>query len=505
MRRVMSLFLPHWSIERSRIKNARSDKPFVFTTGLAGRIIVTAANAAAAGEGIAPGMALTDARILRPDLDTAEADFMGDRAALAKLSHWCSRFSPWTAPYGGDGVFLDMTGGAHLFGGEAGLTKQLVARLARQGITCRAALADTLGAAWAVSRFGSEAGVVIAHDETRHVLAGLPVASLRLDPSVAALLVQLGLDRIGTLYGVPRSALVTRCGESVALRLDQALGLASEPLSPLPPEKRAWAHRSFAEPLVRPEDIATVTRALLESLCRHLGVEEKGARKLTLALYRVDGRIEEAAIGTALASRDPRHLWRLFEERLPYLDPGLGVEDMVLTANEVEPLVPIQPGFAGGIAGDGVGEEAADLAALIDRLSLRLGVGALVRPRLRESHLPERAVGFLPAFNHAAAKATARLPGKQRPIRLLTRPEPIEAMAPVPDDPPLLFRWRGFTHRMRRAEGPERIEDEWWREIAAPRDYYRVEDEDGRRFWLYRSGLYQPQTRPLWFLHGFFG
>jgi protein ImuB len=499
----MSLFLPHWPIECSRNRNARSDKPFVFVTALAGRRVITAANATAASEGIAPGMGLSDARMLRPDLDAAMADFPGDAAALARLARWCNRFSPWTAPHGSDGIFLDVTGCAHLFGGEAGLAEQVIARLAHQGVTGRVAIATTLGAAWAMSRFGPKPAAVIPPHETHRALADLPVAALRLEPPIITLLAELGLRRIGELTALPRAALVARCGESAALRLDQASGLAPEPLSPLPPKKRPWLRRSFAEPLLRTEDIAMATRTVLEEFCRHLAKENLGVRKLALMLYRVDNRIEEAAIGTAMPSRDPRHLWRLLEERLPYLDPGLGIEDLVLMAPETEALAPLQPGFAGGVASSGAGE-AADLAALIDRLSQRLGVEAVVRPRLQESHLPERAVRFLPAFHHGAARAVLSS-GKRRPIRLLRRPEPIEAMALVPDDPPLLFRWRGRAHHVRRADGPERIAAEWWREVAEPRDYYRVEDEDGRRFWLYRSGLYRPEIRPHWFLHGFFG
>ena len=448
-------------------------------------------------------MGLADARALYPDLGVGEADFAGDSAALARLARWCQRFSPWTTPCGVDGIFLDITGCAHLFGGEAGMADQAVARLMRSGIECRAAITDSPGAAWAVSHFGGGAVSVVPFGGTRMALADLPVAALRLEVEVATLLTRLGLRRIGELYAMPRAALALRCGESVALRLDEALGQAPEPLSPLPAERRCWSRRSFAEPITAPEAIAAATRGLLDSLCRRLSEESMGARKLSLALYRVDGRIEEAAIGTALASRDARHLWRLFEERLPMLDPGLGVEDMMLTADIAETLSPAQLGLRGGMEKAGSGEGMTDLAALIDRLAIRLGPQALARPVPQESHLPERAVRFAPVLG---GRPAAKLwnPQKQRPVRLLARPEPIEAMALVPDDPPFFFRWRSLQHRVRRADGPERIEGEWWRKAEEPRDYYRVEDEDGRRFWLYRAGLFQPQVLPRWFLHGVF-
>ncbi len=503
MQRVLSLFLPRWPIDRRRLAGARPDRPFILVANLAGRRIVTAANAAATNEGIAPGRNLADARALYPDLQLAEADFVGDAAALATLARWCNRFSPFASPCGTDGIALEITGCAHLFGDEAGLAAQAVERLGRQGIECRAAIADSLGAAWAVARFAGAAVAVVPRGGARQKLADLPVAALRLDGEIAALLTRLGLRRIGDLYAMPRAALAKRCGESVALRLDEALGLAPEPLSPLQPAKLRWSRRSFAEPIGTAEDIAAATRELIASLCRRLAEEGVGARQLTLALYRVDGRIEEAAIGTAQPSRDTRHLWRLFEERLPALDPGLGVEDMVLTAALAEKLAPAQLGFhdRGKL---GASRGAADLAALVDRLVNRLGAQAVARPVLHESHIPERAVRFLPAFDKAAT-AGAWHPEKPRPVRLLPRPEPVEVMALLPDEPPFQFRWRRLAHRVRRADGPERIEGEWWRERAAPRDYYRVEDEEGRRFWLYRAGLYRPDVTPRWFLHGLFG
>jgi protein ImuB len=503
MRRVLSLFLPRWPIDRRRCDDALSDRPFALVTNIGGRRIVTAVNAVAADEGILPGKTLTDARAARPDLRIAEADFAGDAAALSRLARWCNRFSPFTSPCGTDGIALDIAGGAHLFGDERRLAAQLVERLRRQGIESRAAIADTLGAAWAVSHSGGASVAVVARGGAQMALADLPVTVLRLEAETATLLMRLGLRRIGDLYAMPRAALTARCGDSVGQRLDDALGLAPEPLSPLTPEKRRWSHRSFAEPIVTPEDIAAATRELLRVLCQDLTEASLGARALTLALYRVDGRIEEAAIGTAQPSRDTCHLWRLFEQRLPGIDPEFGIEDMMLTATIVENLAPAQLGFAGRGGKALAGKDTADLAALIDRLSNRLGTDALAQPAVQESHLPERAVRFLPVLNKAGAKTWDR--DKPRPVRLLPWPEPIKVMALVPDDPPFLFHWRHLAHRVRRADGPERIASEWWRESAEPRDYYRVENEEGRRFWLYRAGLFQPQVAPRWFLHGIFG
>jgi protein ImuB len=436
---------------------------------------------------------------------------------------------------------------------------------------------------------------VVPQHETRAALAVLPIAALRLDPVAALQLERLGLRRIGDLYALQRASLAARLGDGVAERLDQALGTAAEPLSPLPPAPVRWARRRFAEPIGTPEALAAATRALLETLCRALGEEMLGARRLTLSCYSVDGAAAPVTIGTARPSRDPHHLFRLFAERLAEIDPGLGIEDMLLAASAVERLAPAQlsiglsrisahrpfrlegevasaPALPGGgwlqrncvpaildslratpllpetfdfghpppqegrgtrradgegaagetnikrqmaralLSAEGLdrdGTDAAALAALVDRLANRLGLQAVGRLAPQESHVPERAQRFAPVFAAMKKSCPSGSPPRRetRPIRLLPRPEPIEAVAPVPDDPPIFFRWRRLQHRVRRADGPERLCGEWWRgaeEAAMVRDYYRVEDKAGRRFWLYRDGLYRPAAAPRWFLHGIF-
>ena len=543
MRRVMCLWLPHWSIDRRHGSQPRApDRPFALALSVGNHRLVTAVNAAAEGLGIAPGLPLTDARALHPALAVAEADPAGDVAALRRLAHWCHRYSPWTTPQGTDAILLDVTGCAHLRGGEASLAHMLVERLRRQGIAGCAAIADTAAAAWAVARCGGAESAVVPPGEGRGAIASLPIAALRLDPVQTAELERLGLRRIGDLYALPRAALAARFGAGLAGRLDQALGAAAEPLSPLPPKPARWVQRRFAEPIVTPEAIATAMQELLESLCRALGKEMLGARQLTLSCYRVDGAAAQVTVGTARPTRDPSHLARLFAERLGTIDPGLGIEDMALTAMAVESLAAAQLRLANAasvrpavvrpvvgaagivpfpgdktvarrvaralLAADGRDRDIGDaavLAALVDRLANRLGLPSVGRLEPCQSHVPERAQRFAPPF--APPRAAWRL-DPPRPIRLLPRPEPVEAVAPVPDDPPILFHWRRLQHRVRRADGPERLCGEWWRggkEAAELRDYYRVEDEDGRRFWLYRAGLFLPQKAPpRWFLHGIF-
>jgi protein ImuB len=480
--------------------------PLVLVATIGNRPLVTAVDAAAERMGIFPGQALADARALHPALAVAPADPAGDAAALARLAAWCGRFSPWTAPQGGDGVSLDITGCAHLQGGEQSLAAELVERLARQGIAGRAAIADTAGAAWAMARCGAGPVGVVPPEAMRAALAPLPVLGLRLDPGLVAALERLGLRRIGDLYPLPRAALAARFGQKLTQRLDQALGAAAEPLSPLPPLPHRWTRRRFAEPIGTAEAIIATTGALIEALCGHLAAEGLGLRRLVLRLYRVDGTQAQAAIGTARPSRDIRHLRRLLEEKLAAVDPGLGIEDLLLEAPVTEPLAAAQISFK-GLQRALENQDETELSRLVDRLANRLGPEAVFAIRPQGSHVPERAMIRAPVFAAASGTTEPWDPRRQRPIRLLPRPEPIEAVAPIPDDPPILFRWRRRPHQVRRADGPERILGEWWRsaaEAAELRDYYRVEDEEGRRFWLYRLGLYRPEAPPRWFLHGLF-
>ncbi|HTS93252.1 MAG TPA: DNA polymerase Y family protein [Stellaceae bacterium] len=503
MRRVMSLWLPSWRIERRRrsgaSRSAPPDEPAVVVERVNGCERLAAVDPRLSSL-LAPGMPLADARAMVPDLLAIEADPEGDAAALTRLAAWCGRYSPWTAPDGSDGIWFDVTGMAHLYGDEESLAADLVARLARTGFTARAAIADTAGAAWALAREGSAKATVAPPDATRLALALLPVRALRLPVETVELMERLGLRRIGDLYKLPRPSLVARFGFAAAERLDQALGALPEPLSPLSPAPIRMSQRHFAEPISRPEDLAATIASLAEKLCRHLAAEGVGARKLALRFFRVDGAVIVLEAGTARASRDPRHLARLFAERLERVEPDLGIEDMRLEALVAEKLEDQQASL-----GNDAGVETADaaLALLVDRLENRLGPGAVTRQRPRDSHLPERAVE--PMLPFAAGEGGTPWPSdRPRPVRLLARPEPIEAVAPVPDDPPVMFRWRRLTHRVRAADGPERILGEWWRESDPLRDYYCVEDTDGRRFWLFRQGLHGGEAPPRWFLHGVF-
>ena len=554
MRRIMYLWLPRWPIDRlglSQRKNIGApaeEAPFATVIDAAGRRLLAAVNPTATAAGLAPGMPLADALSFLPGLATALAKPAEDAAALRRLAEWCGRYSPWTAPDGADGVRIEITGSAHLWGGERALAADLAARLDRRGVASRIVIADTLGAAWAMARFAeaSDNVVILAPGELRAALASLPVEALRLDPITAQGLRRVGLKRVGDFYAMPRDALARRFGETLARLLDQALDEMPEPLSPLGEVPSRRVRLSFAEPITEPADLMLATERLTADLVLRLAREGTGARRLDLAFHRVDGRVERISLGTARPSRDPRHIAGLFRERLDTIDPGLGIEDMILAAFAVEPLPAEQiglPGHTAGphptpppLAGEGMG---GGIAPLLDRLGNRLGLAAISRLEPRESHIPERAsVRVQPHLTLPIADAMGPLPlppkgrrgpktpspppgaervgvrwgisGKPpRPIRLFDPPEPVEAFWLLPDDPPFRFMWRRRRHRVTRADGPERIADEWWRPegsgaVDAIRDYYRVEDEEGRRFWLFRAGLHGGDRKPRWFVHGVF-
>lgn len=500
---------------------------------------LSALNAHARAAGLSVHMRLADARALIPDLITTGIDPDADRKLIEQLASWCDRYTPWVAidplgaalaeldatlvcsagGFGGDaGLLLDVTGCGHLFGdgekGERALMADLVQRLTRHDFTCRAAMADTAGAAWALARYAEkQADLYCPPNGQRDALATLPVDGLRLDWPILETFLKLGLRRIGDLYPLPRAPLQRRFGDQPLTRLDQALGRAGEPIEPRRPPPAFRSRLAFAEPIGRPEDIAAATSRLIASLCGQFEKASVGARKLELTLYRVDGSVDRTSIGTSRPNRDNPRLMRLFEEKLGELDPGFGVELMILGAPEVEEWTGAQdslPETGAPLRSSWSEDGTIDLA---DRLALRLGAKNVIRLAPRDSHLPDRVQVPAPLSTPVPDGAWARIAAMKgvRPTRLLQRPEPIDVTALMPDEPPRQFLWRRHAHRLVRVEGPERIADEWWRprtsgqvmpaNIVPPvRDYYRVEDNDGGRFWLFRDG---PLNGAKWFLHGF--
>ncbi|MGE0224830.1 MAG: DNA polymerase Y family protein [Acetobacteraceae bacterium] len=505
MRRVVSLWFPTLATDRLNGRHAGTrdtGAPLVTAHHDGRRRVIAAADMAARGAGLSPGMTLAQAQAMVPGLAVQPADPEADAAALRHIAAWCLRYAPLAAPDPPDGVWMDITGCAHLFGGEGALLRDVVGHLSAQGLSARAAVADTPGAAHAVARFGNGQAVV-PPGNVAAVLASLPVDALRPAADMLEGLRLLGIERIGQLAELPRAPLVRRFGAALATRLDQALGRVFEPIVPVFPPDVPQIRRGFVEPLLTAEAFSTVIACLTQALCAEMEKAGQGTRRLDLLFERVDGSVQALRIGTARPSRNPRHLARMLDERLEQLDPGLGVEAMWLVAPWVERLAYVQASVRLTEADD-AGQ---DIAPLVDRLANRFGAERVYRIAPVESDVPERAVRRLPVLaQHRPASWPADLP---RPVRLLDPPQPVEAMALLPDHPPVAFTWRRVRHRVRHADGPERIAGEWWKrdgETRSVRDYFRVEDEEGRRFWLFRRG---DGTDTLtgdmrWFLHGFF-
>ena len=448
--------------------------------------------------GLRVGQTVAQGQALVPNLHIVQAMPDKDEAALVELARWCIGYSPVVAPCPPDGIWIDIAGSSALFGGEEKLVADLFRRLAAQGIHARASVADAPGAAWAMARYGDRS--IVPPGQSMKAVADLPVAALRLPHQVVEGLNRLGIDRIGQLAAMPRAPMARRFGREVGLRLDQAHGHMFEPLNPMVPKETPSRRLVFAEPIGQLDDLKHVLNRLTVSLCADLARQDLGVRRLDLIFERIDRHNVALRIGTARATREARHLARLFDERLQMVDPGFGIEAAVLVASKTEPLSAHQVEAQDFRSGD---VTAVDLGRLVDRLGARLGPRRIYRLQPVESHIPERSVKRVPALAPVSGETwPVALP---RPSRLLRHPELVTATALLPDHPPAFFIWRRVRHRVIKADGPERIVGEWWRggeDDFALRDYYRVEDEKGARFWLFRDAPADQSAR--WWLHGIF-
>jgi protein ImuB len=529
IRRFLSLWLPRLATDRAR-RLCGIDKAAplaaVAKVNNAQRLVDVDANAARLG--LTVGLSLADARARHPALAAVEAAPAEEARLLERLCDWCSRFTPLAALDGADGLMLDVSGVAHLFGGEAALAGECLQRLAGQGITALAGVAGNPRAAWALARFSARK---IAPDDLSDkafakLFHDLPLAALGLGEKTIADMARAGLRRIGDIALRPRAPIVARFGAAPMTRLDEMKGLARSSIAPRFPPPEFCAERRFASPVQTVAAIEATLRKLADDLVALLERQAKGARRLELSLFRVDGDVRRIRVGAGRPLNEARAILRLFAEKLASpqedaIDAGFGVDLMRLACPVAEPLAPSQ----GELERAHEAERARALADLIDRLSARLGSRAVTRRELIEAHLPEQAETFAPAtLGDARGRAgdgallpwgegAERSPSDEghgapaRPLKLFARPEPIEAIAEVPDGPPLRFRWRRVLHDVAAIEGPERIAAPWWRRESGPtRDYFRAEDSEGRRFWLYREGIWGRETqRAKWFLHGVFG
>jgi protein ImuB len=430
---------------------------------------------------------------------------VADEAALARLASWCERYTPMAAPDAPDGLWLDITGCTATFATESDLMQDLAARFEQNAMTCRLAVAGTSGAAWALAHTGSDRVSLPAGEEAA-ALAGLPIASLRLEAGTVAGLRRLGLRMVKDLLRIPRAQITARFGAGPMLRLDQALGAVEEAIDWLRPPIEWQERLAFAEPIGTAEDLWRGLAQLAERLCQRLAQQDKGGQQFVASFFRVDEEVRRIAVGTALPVRDATYLAKLLGEKLDSVDPGFGIEVMALAAETVAPLRAPQSQLMA------TQDPSERLAGVVDTLANRLGAERIFRVAPYASHVPERAVQRVPPLP-VKQPSWVDDPSAPRPIRLLRRPEEIEVIAIVPDDPPVRFTWRGVAHRVRAAAGPERIAAEWWRDKQARgrsetdlvRDYYRVEDSDGARFWIFRAGLHGGDRLPRWYLHGLFG
>jgi protein ImuB len=582
----LAIVLPRLKTDRLiRSGQAPEGRPLAVYAKEANAFLLTGVDARASALGLKLAMSLADARAIHPALAAVEAEPDEDARALDNIAAWCERFTPVVVVDPPNGLFLDISGCAHLFGGEAALRDQIVARLNAQGFAARAALAPTPGAAWAFARYARNPTLSLAervaakrpgegrsnaqapvclnapHPLTpspqgrggdalvRETLAPLPIEALRLEEASAALLRRLGLKTIGQLLAAPRSSFTARAGERAMLRLDQALGRAPEALTPRRPAPPVFALRRFLEPLFNVETILIATEHLCGDIIEKLDIRGAGARRAELHLFGVDGRDRTITIGVSRPEREVKALLRLFREKLNLaaenLDAEFGIEAARL---DVVQLQRIEGAPRTLVAVEETQASVENIAALVDILSARLGPKRVLRPRFNDVHQPEKAGSWnaaltSPSMGEVAAKRPEgvwaqpvkktpqeAMPGPpsgltpsvtlrvtappsrgsrsdgvmRRPLTVFQRAQPIEAIATVPDGPPIRFRWRRVLREVVRAEGPERISGDWLGG-APTRDYYRVEDKDGRRYWLYREGLYgENEEIPCWFVHGLF-
>ena len=526
MRRVLSIWLPHLAIERwAKSAGCPPDAPVVLTLeGTHGRII-HAVTKAAGERGARPGARLTDARALDPALIAVPADPATDKTLVERLAKWAGRWSP-LIEVDEHGLGLDVTGVAHLFGGECGLVRDIEKRFDQLGLTVRLAIAPTATAAWAMAY---HAPCICDAVDVEAKLAPLPVSALRLDDNMVRTLERLGLKTIGALLSVPRLALARRFrgAEDVVDALDRALGRKDEPLTAAPANPPPRAALRLEEPATHAEAALQALDRLVPLLVRELEQRRRGARRLSFTGFRVDGSVAVASVATAISSREPEHLQRLLADKVAALDPQFGFDAFALEGDWTEDLGAAQESLVEEPSGE------QQLARLVDRLTVKLGQKAVRQPQPFESHLPERANRWVAAIKSSPGSLGKRaglksgeeavvgyagplhggngLPDSKRirPQRLFDRPEAIEVMYATPEGLPRRFMWRRTVHDIIRVEGPERIAPEWWRQPSSARlrDYYRIEDEIGRRYWIYREGLIGDGRggAPGWFIHGLFG
>jgi protein ImuB len=501
-RRYLALFLPWLPAERLiRCGTAPADRPFALIEKQRGALRIAALSCDAVRLGLEVGQALADARSCVPELPAFPHDPLADAALLTRLAGLCGDYTPSVQCDPPQGMLLDVTGCAHLHGGEDGLRDRVVARIEAERLTVRAGIAATPQGARALARFGGQD------------LAALPLAALDAGAQTAHALSRAGFRRIGDLVEVPRAALAARFGMATTTQLARLLGEEDAHIVPEGRRERIFAEQRFAEPIGRSDDVLDVIESLLERTAVQLAERGEGGRKFVARLHRSDGHVARLEVATGAPTRDPVLVLRLLRERIDSLadplDPGFGYDSVDLLIVRCEALPDRQEGL------EAEPRRSDDLGPLLDRLAVRHGAARVLRFAAGNSHIPERAAKLRPLRADRGTSSWLEVSENEPPLRplvLFDPPQPVRVIDAVPDGPPLRFTWKGKPHRVLRHEGPERIAAEWWRRRGGhgdnpglTRDYYRVEDDGGHRFWLFRHGLYGREAEhPGWFIHGLF-
>jgi protein ImuB len=496
--RYVTIWLRHLKTDWfARRKPVLKDVPFVLSMPQRGKMIVSAANRLAAANGISCGMAVADARAMVKGLQVMDDIANVEAKLLQHMGEWLIRYTPFVAVDLPDGLVIDATGCAHLWGGEAKYLNDIIGKLHRLGYDAHAAISGTIGCSWAMSRTSKGITIIEPGNEMEAIMP-LPVWALRFDAASVERLNKLGLRQVKDFIAMPRQALHKRFGNGFLQRLDQSLGYEPATVLPLQPVEPYQERLPCLEPITTLKGIEIALERLLETVCQRLIKEQKGLRIAIFKGFRADGKIESIEVSTNHATNSAKHLFKLFALKFQQFEPATGVEVFLLEAQKVEAVMPIQESLwqvTRGLTDKG-------LAELLDRLETKFGQGHVQRFLPDEHHWPERSIKQAVSLKE---QPTTNWPtDRPRPIQLLPVPEAIEVSAPVPDYPPMNFRHSGLLHNIKKADGPERIEQEWWIEEGEHRDYYHVEDENGKRYWLFRSGHYDANRKPGWFLHGYF-
>ncbi len=472
--------------------------PFILSTPSNGRLVITALNPVASSLGLEKGMSLADARALIPSLEVLDNIPHLEGKLLNRFAHWAIRFTPVVSIDPPDGLILDITGCTHLWGGEKSYVNEITSKIQTLGYHVKTAIADTIGASWALAHY-ARPSQIIENDLYSENMMSLPPESMRLEPSITERLHKLGLKEIRDLLNLTRSSLKRRFGDTLIKRLNQGFGIEAEIIPFIVPVEPYEERLSSMEPIQTRKGIEIALQKLLETICHRLTMEQKGLRKCMFRCYREDGKTSEIAISTNSPSHHAEHLFKLFENDISTIRPGTGIEVFSVSAVVVEDLPSGQEKIWES-AGGGLHDQR--VSELYDRLMASRDVVAISRFLPAEHHLPEKSYKAAGSLSEQTTHAWKSNPA--RPLYVLSPPELIEVTAPIPDYPPMFFNYQGKRHKIIKADGPERVEQEWWIQRGRHRDYYAVEDEEGKRYWLFRSGHYDEQKTYKWFIHGLF-